>query len=1497
MTKRAISLLFTLLFLFLGTATVWGAVVGGTTFVSSTGKLEDVECKIPAYESYSTSLTTYTLSGGFKANPGSNASNLLSHTISGLKNGHEYKVKINIASSTCEIRVYYKNQNGHNQEKNITSGTLEFSTWASAGNISYYINSLGNCNGELKITSIEVTGDIDSQVVSSQGNNICKGESSTFTAIGLTPPISWSFTDKDENVTPLSGNGTTVTMDNITKDGTIKANSLSLRITAAFCGNVHAVQDTIHFQTFNMPNTTVKQIRVDQLTDEDGNGYDIESSYCYGYYDPICQCSTSEGSNQIETLPNNSGPKEEHYVIAKSTENMFFGWWKENGGEHNANNILYGGTGFPAGRDGFMVVNCGRLAYDETIKDPNMGKIFEYTIEDNICTETWYNFSALLCNIDQNPSDTYPTNVRFLVYGVDNSDRLSSEPLLDYPTGPLKHTTWKDYGRSFYSGTYKKFRLYLCNNQQVVIDPSNPCAAVSGSDLGLDNITFTHCSPNVGTYTVDDRTGDSGQACNDGTESYTLYLGHPSYDITEMIQNPYYALMQSVNGGNWELVTKDEYPNTDKGYATVEAPIASGQGDTKYTSFVASDLSLLNEIIDHFELYNPTTHENGINSFSTTITCEIYAIGTSFTTVTMHCNEPRSKQPKAEDIALCGSDDLFDLNSLVTEVEVINPSTAAVSETIKRADYSSLTDFLAAVAAKGELKWYDSNSDTATPISSNVPIATKDYWVSFDQKDASPITIHESAKLKVTLTLKNTYEPILNTNNLTKCLGDVTTDESRTIKVNSYTPADITPTYKWFNVANDGTETQITGATSASYVIPLPTVGVSGKVKVYLESTDACTGSAEAVYSIADNPDFTYNISVPCAIELPSTGVNITLTNISGSNFVTIYRDGIQIKQETLSTGSTEYTYTDMGVSQTAEQVTYKIVLGAGDCSKTTDDLEYDITDTYQYQMTADATDIDETADGVEYHICAGDNVTITINDDFMGSDEQFEWYTVDVNGVESPLGVTGNTYTANGLQETTTFKTVIVPATPGATTCGGNAMVTINVDKKPVFKLAITRPTICHGDTNTVHIDYSDADVLIPANATFNWEAWYNADVNNPSAKGDSYQGEYVATAQNAFKQHTFTNAGKYTFVLTVKNGTCTTTSDDNTTLFWAAGDPNFEVTTTKEKTCGEEVTISIKLNTDKPDDYTAYWTLSNSSEELTGKDISEDLKTISNTVSPNTTTTYTAHVDGTCKATDDITITVDNAATLDIEEVFPVCKNEQVKLELHINGNYDKVVWTPAKGLSNAYDPQPIVTASDINTQQQEYDVIVYSGECEVPGHTTVKINDLPVITELVTTDVPRQIKVDVNGMTPTFTIDQMETVYDVPATVSELPFGWRRIYVKDINDCKTDSTIYIEPVEIKPMPSFSPNGEGAEEREKWTVHNLDQYHSYIVEIFDRYGRRLWEYRTGSFSKDGKNGSEPFGWDGMYNNHQMPSDDYWYLITVEEIRKQYTGHFILKR
>ena len=42
---------------------------------------------------------------------------------------------------------------------------------------------------------------------------------------------------------------------------------------------------------------------------------------------------------------------------------------------------------------------------------------------------------------------------------------------------------------------------------------------------------------------------------------------------------------------------------------------------------------------------------------------------------------------------------------------------------------------------------------------------------------------------------------------------------------------------------------------------------------------------------------------------------------------------------------------------------------------------------------------------------------------------------------------------------------------------------------------------------------------------------------------------------------------------------------------------------------------------------------------------------------------------------------------------------------------------------------------------------------------------------------------------------------------------------------------------------------------------------------------------------------GADAEGWDGTYNGVPMPSTDYWYMIDIEEIGMQYSGHFTLLR
>lgn len=93
---------------------------------------------------------------------------------------------------------------------------------------------------------------------------------------------------------------------------------------------------------------------------------------------------------------------------------------------------------------------------------------------------------------------------------------------------------------------------------------------------------------------------------------------------------------------------------------------------------------------------------------------------------------------------------------------------------------------------------------------------------------------------------------------------------------------------------------------------------------------------------------------------------------------------------------------------------------------------------------------------------------------------------------------------------------------------------------------------------------------------------------------------------------------------------------------------------------------------------------------------------------------------------------------------------------------------------------------------------------------------------------------------------------------------------------------------PNPIEPMAFVTPNGDGL--NDLWQIKHIECYGYYVVEIYDRFNKCLVK-ATGSY--------EPFSWDGTYNGHYLRSDDYWYVITIQEgdVRKQRTGHFSLKK
>jgi len=187
--------------------------------------------------------------------------------------------------------------------------------------------------------------------------------------------------------------------------------------------------------------------------------------------------------------------------------------------------------------------------------------------------------------------------------------------------------------------------------------------------------------------------------------------------------------------------------------------------------------------------------------------------------------------------------------------------------------------------------------------------------------------------------------------------------------------------------------------------------------------------------------------------------------------------------------------------------------------------------------------------------------------------------------------------------------------------------------------------------------------------------------------------------------------------------------------------------------------------------------------------------------------------------------------------------------------------------------------------------YQVDMMRGECEATDYVTVTVNSNPVIARIDTTLGVRIREIVVKDGTGTppflYSVDsEKPDAFDTNPVKKDLTFGWHTFYVLDINGCRSKGQSH----EMLPPPIFIPNffspqGDGI--NDTWKVGNLQEvYPDAIVTIYDRFGKQLIQYK-----------GESEGWDGKYLGKDMPTTDYWYVIEIKEIGKQYVGHFTLLR
>ena len=93
-------------------------------------------------------------------------------------------------------------------------------------------------------------------------------------------------------------------------------------------------------------------------------------------------------------------------------------------------------------------------------------------------------------------------------------------------------------------------------------------------------------------------------------------------------------------------------------------------------------------------------------------------------------------------------------------------------------------------------------------------------------------------------------------------------------------------------------------------------------------------------------------------------------------------------------------------------------------------------------------------------------------------------------------------------------------------------------------------------------------------------------------------------------------------------------------------------------------------------------------------------------------------------------------------------------------------------------------------------------------------------------------------------------------------------------------------MEFIDIEIPNFFTPNGDG--QHDFWMPDNLEIYPEIFISIYDRYGRSVYTF------KDNED-----GWDGFYQNAELPTGDYWYVIKLNGAAdtREFVGNFTLYR
>ncbi|WP_316815393.1 PKD domain-containing protein [Pedobacter nyackensis] len=435
----------------------------------------------------------------------------------------------------------------------------------------------------------------------------------------------------------------------------------------------------------------------------------------------------------------------------------------------------------------------------------------------------------------------------------------------------------------------------------------------------------------------------------------------------------------------------------------------------------------------------------------------------------------------------------------------------------------------------------------------------------------------------------------------------------------------------------------------------------------------------------------------------------------------------------------------------------------------------------------------------------------------------------------------------------------------------------------------AFTLPKICSSDNIAEfqnlshHIDGSTADL------TSHWDFGDNASPDNIST--------------DAIGRHKYLVPGVYTVTLTVTNASgCSSSIKENFRVNGPDVVAGFDIVD-KDKLCSNrEVEIIntsfirsggnvVKLHIypdaeNRPDHFIVY------EDPAPNQTYKLPYPELTSPGSKPFTIKMVAYSGESCSSIATTDILLNPAPVLSFDDIPAVCVNGG-KVQLTQAGEILGIAGDfrysgPGVTVDGEFDPE----VAGVGTHDITFSFIAHNGGCEESIVKSVVVYPIPVVK--IPSDLyileggEKQIEVTLSNSgntykwSPSTGLNRDDLLNPTFFATSDRVYS---LEVTTVTGCVVSGSVFVHVIKnIEPANAFSPNGDGV--NDLWTIKYIETYPNVTVDIFNRYGEKV-------FFSQGY--SIPF--DGNYKGQALPVGTYYYMINPKNGKKIITGSLTLIR